>query len=82
MEQLTIDMASRPAPEFTWWRAADGLDHAFRVVGAWMSSPCANRVRWTAALAPSNPGPSNPCRDCDLIVNGTEGEKRVADGNR
>ncbi len=65
-----------------WWRGSDGQDHAFRIIGAWMHSVCTNRVRWTAALTPALFGPSNACGDCDLIVNGTEAEHRVADGNR
>lgn len=66
---------------FNWWRAKDGQDHAFRVVGAWMSSPCSWRIRWTAALTPSLFGPTNPCRECLAIVE-PESEQRALDGNR
>lgn len=74
-------VTTRDPSDYRWWRAADGFDHAFRVVGAWMSSACPNKVRWTAALVPAVFGPTNPCYECQAIVN-PESEQRALDGNR
>lgn len=67
---------------FDWWRVAGQTqDHAFRVVGAWMSSACPNRVRWTAAATPCLFGPTDACIECLAIVS-PESEQRALDGNR
>lgn len=68
MLNTSMKIETRDPGDFRWWRAGDGFDHAFRVVGAWMSSACPNRVRWTAALSPSVMGPTNPCVECRAIV--------------
>lgn len=74
-------IVAKPVPEVAWWRAADGFDHAFATGAGFMRSRCA-AVRWTVALVPALAGvPSNACRECDELVNGTEGEKAEAYGS-
>lgn len=81
---MTLNTSTRiavtPPDAPKWWRAADGFDHAFSAGSGWMRSRCGD-VRWTVALTPALFGPSNPCPTCDLLVNGTEGEKAEAFGS-
>jgi hypothetical protein len=79
-------IATRPKPlaktnASTWYRTPDGVEHAFPVGSGWMRSRCA-KARWTAAveLLEDDQAPTNPCADCELLVNGTEAEKREAFG--
>lgn len=85
-ESRPVDFRSetrlQEAPADKWWRVlTDDLDHAFSTAGTGYQRSRCGKARWTAACQPwTFAEPSNPCADCELLVNGTEAEKREAFG--
>lgn len=52
-----------------WWRAADGIDHAFRGGSVGYLSSLCRQVRWTVRMTPTVlPRPSAPCPNCEAAL--------------